>query len=183
MIKKLIILIFILVNAVAVVYLIQPSPAISDLPNSIRSTEPGDTIQIKNVKAYYTNQTRTQVINYYKAIYHSPFRLILNHPPEYARQIIRDTIQTYYFEEFVLPFKESLYINGFEWENDVFTKPDSRAKNKLLYQGKEYKAKITIRTFPVSIPRRLLSLFFTESVFIAAIFAYKSFLKKSKTND
>jgi hypothetical protein len=178
MIKKFAFLILLIFNVLAIVYLVSPTPTLSDLPNSIKSTEPGDTVQIPNVAAYYTNQTRTQVINYYKAIYYSPFRIILNHPPEKAREIIRDTIPSYYFEEFVLPFKESLYINGFEWENDVFTKPDKRVKNKLLFEGKEYKAKITIRTFPVSIEKRLISFLLTETVFILAFLTYKSFLKK-----
>jgi hypothetical protein len=179
MIKKALIFIFFIFNILVIFYLLSPVPIISDLPNSIKSTEPGDTIQIPNVSAYYTNQTRTQVINYYKAIYYSPFRIILNHPPEKAREIIRDTLPSYYFEEFVIPFKESLYINGFEWENDVFTKPDKRVKNKLLFEGKEYKAKITIRTFPVSLEKRLISFFFSEAIFIIALLTYKSFLKKS----
>jgi len=82
------------------------------------------------------------------------------------------------FEEYVLPFKESIYINGFEWENDVFTKPEKRIKNKLLFKDKEYKAKITIKTFPTSLPKRLIAFLFTESVVVFAFYSYKSFLLK-----
>ena len=74
--------------------------------------------------------------------------------------------------------KESLYINGFEWENDVFTKPEKRIVNKLLFKNKEYKAKITIKTIPTSKPKRIAALLFTEAAVIFAIYTYKSFLKK-----
>src|SRR3989339_150347 len=162
MIKKIFLLFLLGLNILAVLHLTGPSPALPDLPNSIKSDEPGDTVQIPNVGGFYTNQTRAQVINFYQANYNGLWRIHLNHPPEKSRNIIRDTIQSYYLEEFHLPFRESLYINGFEWENDVFTKPEKRAANKLIYQGKEYKAKITIRTFPTSIFQRLLAFFITE---------------------
>jgi hypothetical protein len=178
MIKKILIAFLIVFNIYAVIYLISPTPTPPDLANSVKSDEPGDTIQLKNVSAYYTNMTRTEVINFYKAYYSSPFRIILNHPPEKSKEIIKDTIQSYYFEEFALPFKESLFINGFEWENDVFTKPEKRIKNKLIFKDKEYKAKITLKTIPVSVPKRLIAFFLTEASIISIICLYKSFLKK-----
>jgi hypothetical protein len=177
---KIIFILLFVFNIFAVLYLISPTPKLADLPNSIKSTEPGDTVQIPNVSAYYTNQTRTEVMNFFKANYNGLFRVQLNHPPEKAKTVIKDTIQTYYFEELVLPFKETIYINGFEWENDVFTKPEKRIQNKLLFEGKEYKAKITIRTFPVSVPKRLISFFLIEAIFISIVLIYKSFLKTSK---
>jgi hypothetical protein len=178
MIKKTLIALFCFFNVFAIIYLISPTPTLPNLINSIKSDEPGDTIQLKNVSAYYTNMTRTEVMNFYKSYYSGPFRIIINHPPEKSKEIIRDTIQSYYFEEFVLPFKESLYINGFEWENDVFTKPENRIKNKLLFKDKEYKAKITIKTFPTSKPKRILAFLLTESVIIFAFYSYKSLLKR-----
>jgi hypothetical protein len=180
MIKKILISLLIIFNVFIVLYLISPVPKITDLPNSVKSNEPGDTIQIPNVSAYYTNMSRTEVINFYKSSYTGLFRIILNYPPETAKEIIRSTIQSYYLEEFILPYKESLYINGFEWENDVFTKPAQRIKNKLLFEGKEYKTKITIRTFPVSIPKRIISFFLTESIIITGFLILKSFFRKSK---
>lgn len=180
MIKKILISILVIFNIFVVIYLISPTPKIKDLPNSVKSNEPGDTIQIPNVSAYYTNLSRTEVMNFYKSIYSGLFLIRLNHPPEKSKEIIKDTIQSYYLEEFILPYKETLYINGFEWENDVFTKPAERIKNKLLFENKEYKAKITIRTFPVSIPKRLISFLFTESTIIAGIFILKSLFKKNK---
>ena len=176
--KKILIVVFCLFNILAIVYLIGPTPTLPDLVNSVKSDEPGDTTQLKNVSAYYTNMSRTEVMNFYKAYYSGPFRIILNYPPETAKTIIKDTIQSYYLQEFVLPFKESLYINGFEWENDVFTKPEKRIVNKLIFKNKEYKAKITIKTFPTSKPKRIGAFLFTEAAIIFAVYNYKSFLKK-----
>ncbi len=173
MVKKTVIILFSLFNLVSLIYLVSPTPQLPDLPYSIRSDEPGDTIQLKNVTAYYTNLSRTQVINFYKANYSGPITIHLNHPPERAKEIIRDTTQSYYLEEFHLPYKESLFINGFEWEKDVFTKPEKRIKNKLLFKGKEYSAKITLKIFPTSIWQRLVSFYFSESIIVAAIFIYK----------
>lgn len=178
MIKKILIVLFCLFNIFAITYLISPTPNLPDLVNSVKSDEPGDTVQLANVSAYYTNMTRTEVMNFYKAYYSGPFRIILNYPPEKSKEIIKDTIQSYYFQEFVLPFRESLFVNGFEWENDVFTKPEKRIVNKLLFKGKEYKAKITIKTIPVSKPKRIAGFLFTEATIIFIICTYKSFLKK-----
>ena len=165
-------------NVLALFYLLIPTPQLPDLANSVKSDLPGDTVQISNVSGYFTNMTRTEVINFYKSHYSGPFRINLNHPPEKAKEIIVDTIPSYYFEEFVLPFKESLYINGFEWENDVFTKEENRYKNKIEYQGIEYKSKITIRRFPTTIPQRLIVFFTTEIAIFAAFFLIKSVFKK-----
>lgn len=178
MIKKALIVLFCLFNICALAYLISPIPTPPDLVNSIKSDEPGDTVQLKNVSAYYTNMTRSEVMNFYKAYYSGPFRIIINHPPERSKEILKDTIQSYYLEEYILPFKESLYINGFEWENDVFTDPEKRIKNKLIFQNKEYKAKITLKTFPTSNTKRIAAFLFTEAMIIFAIFSYKSFLSK-----
>lgn len=182
MLKKTGIIFIIAFNLFAIAYLVSPTPTIPDLANSVKSQEPGDTVQIPNVSGYYTNMTRTQVMNFYKAHYTSPFLININYPPEKSKEIIKDTIQSYYFEEFNIPFKESLYVNGFEWENDVFTKPEKRIKNKLIYNGKEYKAKITIRTFPVSVPKRLISFFFMEAVIITGLIIYKKMVFTKRKN-
>lgn len=169
-----------LFNFLAILYLVSPLPQIPDLSHSAKSNEPGDTIQIPNVSAYYTNLSRTEVINFYRANYNGLFRIFINHPPEKAKQVIKDTIQSYYLEEYILPFKESLFINGFEWQNDVFTKPEKRIANRLLFEGKEYQAKITIRTFPVPLLNRFLSFFFIEAVIIALVKIYSGFIFKKR---
>ena len=64
----------------------------------------------------------------------------------------------------------------------VFTKPEKRIKNKLIYNGKEYKAKITIRTFPTSVPKRLISFFVVEAVAIFGLITYKQFIFNKRKN-
>lgn len=139
------------------IYLIIPGPKMPPpgLPKSLKSTEPGDTVQIENLSAYFTNKSRQEVIAYYQDYFSKssflniPLPTIrLNRPPEYAKQVIKDTIQTYYFEELVHPFRESLFINGFDWEKDVFTPEASREKNKIKVGGKIWQAKITLHWFP-----------------------------------
>jgi hypothetical protein len=180
---KIFIVFLVIFNFLSVLYLISPTPKLKDLPNSAKSDQPGDTTQLANVSAYYTNLSRADVMNFYKSNYQGLFRINLNHPPEKAKTIIRDTIQTYYLEELVLPFKESIFINGYEWQNDVFTKPEKRIVNKLIYHDVVYSAKITIKTFPTSITKRIISFMLTEGVIISMYFIYRSFFKKSKQND
>jgi len=135
-------------------YLILPGPSLPppDLPDSLKSDEPGDTIQLINVSAYYTEKDRETVIKFYQDYFsRSSFLNIplptirLNHPPETAKTIIKDTMQTYYLEELAHPLRESLFINGFEWEKDVFTPVEKRAKNKMIYRGIVWPAKITLK--------------------------------------
>ncbi len=180
MIKKIFILFLVIFNVLAVIYLVSPTPTLPDLENSVKSDLPGDTVQIANVSGYFTNLPRDLVINFYKLNYPGLFRINLNHPPEKAKEIIVDTIQSYYLEEFVLPFKESIYINGFEWEKDVFTKPEKRIKNQIIYKNQEYSSKITIRRFPVSIPSRIITFFLTEVSIIFAFFVYKKVITKNE---
>lgn len=134
------------------VYLLLPPPGeLPPLPQSARSNEPGDTVQIPGVSAYYTDLSRKEILDFYTQNFQkSTFMGIplityrLNHPPEFARQLIRSTQQSSYLEEVVHPLRDSLYVSGYEWQNDPFTKPEKREKNKLVFQKREYKAKITI---------------------------------------
>jgi len=178
--KKILPIVFVLFNALFLSYLLIPVPPLKDLPNSVKSEEPGDTIQMKNISAYYTNLTRTEVINFYRSAYRNPIIIRLNYPPEYAKTIFRDTMQSTYLEEFSLPFKESLYINGYEWENDVFTKPEKRIVNKMIYNGAEYKSKVTLKIIPTSIPLRLLNFFIIEASLIGLFYLYRYFINKNQ---
>ena len=112
MLKKILITLLITLNIVIIYYLYLPLPGISDLPDSTKSDLPGDTVQIPNVSAYFTNLSRDQIISFYRLQFTSPFTIEINHPPEKSKQIILDTTQSYYFYEFYIPFKGSLYVNG-----------------------------------------------------------------------
>lgn len=134
------------------IYLIFPAPApLAPLPKSVKSLEPGDTTQIPGISAYYTNLSRQEIVDFYQNQYsRSSFFNIplityrLNHPPEMSKTLIRTTQQSSYLEEIVHPLRESLFVSGFEWENDPFTKVEKRPKNKLVVDKVEYKAKITL---------------------------------------
>ena len=134
------------------IYLLLPSPDnFPDLPGAVRSTEPGDTVQIENVSAYYTDMPRKEAVDFYFNYFsRSPFLNIplitykLNHPPERIREVLRDTQQSTYVEEIVHPFRESFFVNGFEWNNDPFTPAKSREQNIFVVDGKTYQFKVTI---------------------------------------
>ncbi|MFH1561639.1 MAG: hypothetical protein ABID04_03620 [Patescibacteria group bacterium] len=152
--------IYLALGLLLTIYLALPVPKMppTDLPESLKSTDPGDTIQLSNVSAYFTDWDRHQVLSFYtdQAQYPGGITYRLNHPPEYARQIIRDTTQTYYLEEIVHPFKQSLFVNGFEWQNDVFTPVASRGQNAILVDGKTWSSKVTLRWFTSNLVSRVL---------------------------
>jgi len=170
---------FVLINILVSIYLIAPFPTAPNLPNGLVSTEPGDTTQISNVKAYYTNQYRKDVMPFFYNNIKTPY-ILINHPPERAKQVFRDTTQSYYLEEFVIPLKGSIYINGFEWENDVFTKPDQREANKMLVNKVEYKSKVSIRTFESKIYLRFANLILLNITIITILFAIKKAFYEDK---
>ena len=137
-------------------YLVLPGPSLPppDLPLSVKSDQPGDTVQIPHVAAYFTNQKRSEVLSFYTRYFSRSSFLgfplptyRLNHPPEYAKKVWVETKRSYYLEEVVHPFRESLFVNGYEWKNDVFTKPTKREKNKLIFAGKVWEAKVSLRWF------------------------------------
>jgi len=60
----------------------------------------------------------------------------------------------------------------------VFTKPEKRAANKLFYDNILYSAKITIKTYPVSLPRRLDAFFILETGIVLIYFLYRQLFSK-----
>lgn len=172
--------IFFIFNCVFISYLVLPTPKLIDLPNSVKSNLPGDTTQLKNVTGYYTNLSRTEVMNFYLSFYTNPFLIRLNHPPEKAKEIFRDTMQSYYIEEFIIPFKESLFVNGFEWEKDVFTKPEKRIQNKLIYNNITYPSKINTKIITTTVPNRIIIFLLSE---IGVYLIFKSYWHFFKKND
>jgi len=136
-----------------VFYLLVPEPIIPNLKDSLKSTEPGDTIQLPGVWAYYTGLSRREAIDFYKEAYSRSWFLniplptyILNHPPEYARETIKDTLQTNFYEELVHPLKESLFISGWIPKEDKVYLAQHK-KNPIvtfLIEGREYPTKITL---------------------------------------
>ena len=135
-----------------VVYLVLPEPVIPNLPGALKSSEPGDTIQIPGVWAYYTNLSRREAIDFYQeAFSRSSFlkiplpTYILNHPPEYARETIIDTLKNNFYEELVHPLRESLFVGG--WipkEDEVYLAKNKKPITEFLVDGQTFSAKITL---------------------------------------
>lgn len=173
-------IILVLVLTLGTVYLILPTP--KDFPallGSVKSIEPGDTVQMANVAAYYTDMSRKEVLDYYTKYYsRSSFWGIplityrLNHPPERIREVLRATQQSTFVEEIVHPFRESIFVNGFEWNNDPFTPVESRPKNILIVNGVTYQFKITLFYQESKIWQRLVIFYLT---IVATYFLLRSF--------
>lgn len=174
------------------VYLLWPGPsAIQDipaLPDSVKSTEPGDTIQNPNVAAYFSNLRRSEVTDYY----HQKFAYLnilglpipplkLNRPPEEAYTYIRDQQASTYLEEYVYPFRDSLYVNGFE-PFDLSGKPYQRGATDISIDGVFYDTKTTIRYYGSPLVWRIIVYL---GIWIGFYFMYqtvKEILKKKPWN-
>lgn len=160
MIKKL----FIIFSGLLLIYMVWPGPSnisqFKPLPNSAKSTLSGDTIQIPNVSAYFSNHFREFVIPFYFKNYqensHLPFPpLKLNHPPEYSWEVIKKHTESTYLEEFIYPLRDSLYVNGFETH-----RPDGSlvfwGAPQLNEADKIWFTKATLRLYTANILVKLL---------------------------
>ncbi len=165
-----------------VFYLILPEPVIPNLEPALKSQEPGDTVQIPGVWAYYTDLSRQEAVDFYrKAFSHSPFLKIplltyrLNHPPEYAKETIIDTHKNNFYEELVHPLRESLFISG--WipsEDKAYLAKSKKPITEFLVEGQKFSAKITLYHVQSSLWARLL--IWTGIVFLILILI--SFFRK-----
>ena len=129
------------------------------LPNSEKSTLEGDTIQIPNVAAYFSDNFRSFVIPFYSKDYQNlvnfPFPpLKLNHPPEYSWNVIKRHTDTTYLEELYYPLRDSLYVNGLEPYYEDGTEKFWGA-TKFEIGEKDYFTKVTLRFYPTSVIARL----------------------------
>lgn len=99
-------------------------------------------------RGYFTDMTREEVMRYYKnQLSRSQFLGIplptyrLNYPPEEAQSLIRDQARSTFLEEIVHPFRESVFVNGFE---------PKLAKDVIFTSNKYWRQKIIIRFVPSS---------------------------------
>ncbi len=146
---------YILVLIVFITYLFPKSPPFPPPPpDAVQSMEKADT-ETTLRRAYFTNYTRDQIIAHYKAHFRHFPTLNLNYPPEDAQTLIRDQTRSYYLEELVHPFRESLYINGFI---------PTKAKDEIWYKGEHFQQKITIKYSPSNIYVRIILAVITSLV-------------------
>ena len=160
------------------IYMVLPGPSgISSfklLPNSDKSTLAGDTVQIPNVVAYFSDNYRNFVVSFYYNNFRDktwlpfpPFKL--NHPPEHSWNIIKKHTDSTYFEEVYYPLRDSLYINGLEpFYEDGSPKFWGSVK---LDEGKNlWFTKTTLRYFPSSFLIRIMVWF---GISISILFLYR----------
>ena len=130
------------------------------LPNAEKSKLEGDTIQVSNVSAYFSDNFREFATNFYRKNYQTlsgfPFPPItLNHPPEYSWNVIKRHTDSTYLEEFVYPLRDSIYVNGLELFYQDGT-PKFWGITKFELGEKKYFTKVTLRFFPSQLLPRIL---------------------------
>ena len=150
------------------------------IPGSVQSNEPAD-IESPLKKAYFTDHTRAEVLEWYKSQFnYSTFgniklpTYLLNYPPEESQSIIRDQTRSTFLQEIVHPFRETVFINGYEPAADD-------DKNKIIIDGTRWRQKIIIKYVPSNLVLRfvisLLTLASIPVVYMAFVPEF-SFLKK-----
>lgn len=134
-------------SALFFVYLVVPGPDFpSPPPGAVQSEEKADQ-ESPLRRAYFTNFTRQEVVDYYRGAFGKSLILPLpsirlNYPPEDAQTLIRDQTRSTFLEEVAHPFRESIYINGFEPKD---------AKDDVWYKGVDYRQKIIVKYNPSSV--------------------------------
>lgn len=154
----------IIIFLLGLTYLLWPGPSsindVPPIPNSVKSDEPGDTIQRANIAAYFSRDERDGITDFYydQFSYLNFFGLKIpairfNYPVEEAKIKVRDQIQTTYIEEYTYPFRDSLYVNGMDkvvWNklNHIIT--DEKNKDIIINEA-SFSSKTTIRYYSSSI--------------------------------
>ncbi len=147
----------------------------SDIAAALQSKEPAD-IETSLRRAYFTNALRAEVVEHYRTtMSQGNFGLIMptmrfNYPPEEAQSVIRDQTRSSYLEEIVIPFRQSLYINGFE---------PKEQKDAIIVESRPWKAKVTVKLVQSESWARLVSAFGTIIILPVLFFAWKNTLNAS----
>ncbi len=149
-------LIYVLIPGVSNINYFPPLP-----DNSLRSTESGDTVQIPNVEAFYSDNRRVFATKFYKSRFDTleVFGITvpsirINRPPEEAFQYIRDQQFSTYLEEYTYPLRESFFISGIEPVDDNGNL--RKVPTSTLVNGYYYQSKVTLRLYPTKFYNRIL---------------------------
>lgn len=141
------------------------------LPNSLKSNELEDTFLIPNTVAYFSYSRRNEITDLYKKSYqqsfcHDNFTKVVNPfcyfaPVKVNRDVkesftfIRDQVLSTYLEEYSYPFKNILYINGYEPYDIHGNKFPGRA-SPILIEDVLYDSKTTLRLYQPSLIAQIL---------------------------
>jgi hypothetical protein len=119
-------------------------------PDSVQSKEPADT-ETPLRRAYFTNYTRAQVLDWYEVQFgRSNFldiplpTYLLNYPPENSGSIIRDQTRSTFLQEIIHPFRETVFINGYEPAPTDY-------ENRIVINGTHWRQKIIIKFVPTNL--------------------------------
>jgi hypothetical protein len=156
MLKKVLVAFFVVFSLSLLFYVSLPNFDFPKPPfGSVQSNEPADT-ETPLRRAYFTNYTRQQVLDWYEAQFkYSTFHNIplptylLNYPPENSQSIIRDQTRSTFLQEIVHPFRETVFINGYEPAPTDY-------ENRIVIDGTHWRQKIIIKYIPSSLILRLL---------------------------
>lgn len=173
--KQLSIIVILFIYITGIIYLIPATPATPYLIPSTRSTEEGDTWQHPDQKGFYSNLTRKEAIAQMQSKFTfsifgwkvPSFRL--NYRPEEAFEMVRDQLQSSYLEEIVYPFRDSLFVNGWEPLNaPVYANLQRDDVPKLFFENIAYYGKVTLKPVNSSLWARLLiwTLIFPSAYFV-----------------
>ena len=154
--KKIFILIYAIFSVTLLFYVSLPNFDFPKSPaDSVQSKEPADT-ETPLRRAYFTNFSRAEVLDWYKVQFeHSGFMNIplptylLNYPPEESGTIIRDQTRSTFLQEIVHPFREIIFINGYE-------PAPTDNENKIVINGTHWRQKIIIKYVPSSLILRFM---------------------------
>ncbi len=179
---------FIIFSSLLLVYMLWPGPSkISDfkpLPLSDKSNLEGDTTQIPNVSAYFSNNFRESVVPFYFSNYqnlsHLPFPpLQINHPPEYSWIAIKKHTDSTYLEELVYPLRDSIYVNGFEPFYSSGS-PKFWGATVFVVKDKSWFTKTTLRFYPSNL---VIKFFVWLGISLSILFMYHLGRKIIFSND
>jgi hypothetical protein len=156
MFKKVLIVIFALFSLGLLFYVSLPDFDFpKPPPDSVQSKEPADT-ETPLRRAYFTDYTRQQVLDWYEVQFkHSDLldlplpTYLLNYPPEDSQAIIRDQTRSTFLQEIVHPFRETVFINGYE-------PAPTDDKDRIVIDGTHYRQKIIIKYVPSGLILRFL---------------------------
>lgn len=136
---------FVVFGIFLLVYLSLPRVKFPEpLPGAYQSGEPAD-VETPLRRGYYTDMTRSEVMAWYEKQF--KWGIVLNYPPEDAQTLIRDQTKSTFLQEIVHPFRESIYINGFEPRD---------AQYEIIINGTHYRQKVIVRFVDSSLPVRLV---------------------------
>lgn len=173
--KKILTVLYILFGVVFLVYLSLPRPGFpAQPPDTLKSNEPADSEDPLR-PSYFTDLDREGVLSYFQNEFTKSSLGValptyrLNYPPEEAQGIIRDRTRSSYLEEIVHPFRESLFVNGFE---------ASHQKDTIIIEDRLWREKVTLKYFPSNMSVRVVIGFVTLIVFWLILSEWGVFVKK-----